>query len=75
MRPGPRKLKQSLPVIVGFSVAGREDRLFSVLPVLIFYRHGHSPVSRPNIRMRSLAVGVWSKLLTQIARPQQNGPL
>jgi hypothetical protein len=44
MRPGPRKLKQSLPVIVGFGVAGRKHRLFSVLPELICYRHGHRPV-------------------------------
>jgi len=60
-----RKLKRSLPVIVGFGLAGRKHRLFSALPELICYRHGHpSGAPRPNIIMRSLAVGVWSKLLT-----------
>jgi hypothetical protein len=44
MGPGPRKLKQSLPVIVGFGVAGRKHCLFSILPELICYRHGHPPV-------------------------------
>jgi hypothetical protein len=33
---------------------GREDRLSSVLPELICYRRGHSPVPRPNRGMRSL---------------------
>jgi hypothetical protein len=60
-----RKLKQPLPVIVGFGLAGRKH----LLPELICYRHGWAPsgAPRPNILMRSLAVGVWSKLLTRIA--------
>jgi hypothetical protein len=33
-----------LLVIVSFGVAGRKHRLFSVLPELICYRHGHLPV-------------------------------
>jgi hypothetical protein len=33
---------------------GREDRLSSVLPELICYRRGQSPVPRPNSGMRSL---------------------
>jgi hypothetical protein len=69
MRPGPRKLKQTLPVLLGFGVGGRKDRLFSVLPELICYRHGHPPVPRrPNAHMRSLGVAVCSKLLTLVTR-------
>src|SRR5205807_8815402 len=61
MRPGPRKLKQSLPVIVGFGIAGRKHRLFSVLPELICYRHGHPPAPQhPDTSM--CAVGGLSRV-------------
>src|ERR1700733_11160995 len=46
LRPGSRKLKQTLPFLVGFGRRSRNDRLLSVLPELICYRHGHSPVPR-----------------------------
>src|SRR3984885_13161817 len=49
LRPGPRKLKQTLPILVGFGDGSREDRLFGVLPELICYRHGQprAPIPIP----------------------------
>ena len=59
LRPGPRKLKQTLPVFVAFGAGGRKYRLLGVLPELIRFRHGARSVPRhPNIGMRSLAVAV-----------------
>jgi hypothetical protein len=44
---------------------GREDRLSSVLPELICYRRGHSPVPRPNSGMRSLGGRTWTQAALQ----------
>jgi CRP/FNR family transcriptional regulator, cyclic AMP receptor protein len=72
LRPGPRKLKQSLPVIVGFGVAGRKHRLFSVLPELICYRHGHPPVREGCLNGHPLrvttATAIEQSLITRIPK-------
>jgi hypothetical protein len=47
---------------------GREDRLSSVLPELICYRRGHSPVPRPNSGMRSLGGRTWTQAALQARR-------
>ena len=46
----------------------REDRLSSVLPELICYRRGHSPVARPNSGMRSLGGRTWTQAALQARR-------
>jgi hypothetical protein len=43
--PRSRKVKQALSFIVGCRVGGRKDRLFSVLPELVRYRHRATPYS------------------------------
>jgi hypothetical protein len=58
---------------------GREDRLSSVLPELICYRRGHSPVPRPNSGMRSLGGRTWTQAALQARRSidaqhQRGGP-
>ena len=69
LRPGSRKLKQTLPFLVGFGRRSRNDRLLSVLPELICYRHGHSHV--PSTCLRSWAVAVCLKLTTIQCQPSR----
>src|SRR5580692_174900 len=46
LRPGPRKVKQTLSLVVCFSAGSGKDRLFGVLPELVCFRHGTLAVAR-----------------------------
>src|SRR5580700_1157186 len=55
--PGPRKVKQILPLAVGFGVGSRKDCLFGILPELLCFRHERPPccTRRSIIALRSVA--------------------
>jgi hypothetical protein len=69
LRPGPRKVKQTLSFVVGLGVGGRQDCLFGILPELVCLRHGTltGAPTRPDLRLPAQAVPICSKLHTSIA--------
>jgi hypothetical protein len=67
LRPCPRKIKKTLPVIVGLGFAGQKERLFRVLPELICYWHRAPQVSQhPDTCVHFVAGAVCSKTLTPV---------